>query len=85
MGGRAVPTDVTKISYRLPGQRDVEAKISEDGYWMMEFHTDGGIGAADDVSDWDPVVITVTRPTGTQTFTLPFDVDTMCHQVTHGC
>lgn len=80
-----VPTDVTKINYRLTGQRGVEAEISEGGYWMVKYHQDGRIGEPEDVSDWDPLVVTVTRPNGTQTFTLPYDVDTMCHQVSHGC
>ncbi len=80
-----VPTDVTKINFRLPGRRDVEAQITKDGYWMVKFNTDGRIGDREDVSASEPLVVTVTRPSGPRTFTLPFDIHTMCHQVSHGC
>ena len=81
-----LPADVTKLSYRLPGKRDVAATIGPDGYWMMKFHQDGSsLDSAEDVRDWDPVVVTVSRPSGDQRFTLKFSEKTMCHQVSHGC
>jgi hypothetical protein len=49
------------------------------------FHTDSGDLAEGGVQDWPPVVVSVTRPSGTQRFTIPFTEQTMCRQVTHGC
>jgi hypothetical protein len=82
-----VPADVAAISYRLPGRVDVAATIDDRGYWMVKHHTEAGedIGTADDVRDWPPVVVTVTRPSGTQRYTIPFTEKTMCRQVSHGC
>ena len=79
-----VPSDVSAITYRLPGNRDVAARIENDGYWMMMFHTDGDL-AEGGVQDWPPVVVTITRPSGTQRITIPFTEKTSCRQVTHGC
>ena len=80
-----VPADVTAISYRLPGNHEVAATISASGYWMVKDHrSDPGYGE-EKVDDWPPVVVTVTRPSGTSTFTLKFSEETMCNQVSHGC
>ncbi|MET1004383.1 MAG: hypothetical protein ABWX96_02475 [Propionibacteriaceae bacterium] len=80
-----VPQDVTKISYRLPGDRDVAATIDRDGYWMVKYHVDGADIAEGNVSTWDPVVVTVTRPGETLTYRIPFTEKTMCNQISHGC
>jgi hypothetical protein len=80
-----VPSDVSAITYRLPGKRDVAARINDDGYWMLMFHTDSADLVEGNVADWPPVVVTITRPSGTRRLTIPFTVETMCRQVTHGC
>lgn len=81
-----VPDDVSAISYRLPGNRNVAASI-DDGYWMLKHHSGSGrgIGTEEDVTDWPPVVVTVTRASGTQRYTIDFTEETMCRQVSHGC
>jgi hypothetical protein len=82
-----VPADVSSITYRLPGNRDVRATIDDDGYWMLKHHSaDGeGIGTEENVADWPPVVVTVARASGTQRYTIGFSQETMCRQVSHGC
>lgn len=82
-----VPTDVSRITYRLPGGRQVPATIDDDGYWMVKHHSAPGedIGSEDNSQDWPPVVITVTRPSGTQRYTIGFTEETRCRQVSHGC
>ena len=80
-----VPSDVTGISYALPGGRDVAAEMDKDGYWMVKFHLDGADLASGNVSGWDPVVVTVDRPGGPKTYRLPFSETSMCNQVSHGC
>jgi hypothetical protein len=82
-----VPTDVSAITYRLPGDREVAATISERGYWMLKHHSGSGesIGSEESSRDWPPVLVTVTRPSGTQRYTIPFTEETMCRQVSHGC
>ena len=77
-----VPSDVSAIAYRLPGKRDIAAKIEDDGYWMVMFHTDSEL-ADGRVQDWPPVVVTITRPSGTQRITIPFTERDLCRQVTH--
>jgi hypothetical protein len=81
-----VPTDVSAISYRLPGGRDVTATLDENGYWMLMYNS-GTTPIADgaNVADWDPVEVTVTRPGGTKKFSINFTEETMCRQVSHGC
>jgi hypothetical protein len=80
-----VPTDVSAISYRLPGGRDVPATINRNGYWMLMYHSTTTQIAEGNVADWEPVVVTVTRPGGTKTFSISFTEETMCRQVSHGC
>jgi hypothetical protein len=80
-----VPSDVSAISYRLPGGRDVPATINKNGYWMLMFHSTTTLIAEGNVADWAPVVVTVTRPSGTETFSISFTEETMCRQVSHGC
>jgi hypothetical protein len=81
-----VPTDVSAISYRLPGGRDVAATINRNGYWMLMYHSDtADIGPESNATDWEPVVVTVTRVRGTETFSISFTEETMCRQVSHGC
>lgn len=81
-----VPTDVSAISYRLPGGRDVAATIDRNGYWMLMYHSDtANIGPESNVADWEPVVVTVTRPRGTEKFSISFTEETSCRQVSHGC
>lgn len=80
-----VPTDVSAITYRLPGNRDVAATIDDDGYWMLMYHTDGADIAEGNVATWEPVVVSVSRPAATEKFTIRFNVDSMCKQVSHGC
>jgi hypothetical protein len=81
-----VPTDVSAISYRLPGGRDVAATIDNNGYWMLMYNS-GTTPIADgsNVADWEPVEVTVTRPGGTKKFSISFTEETMCRQVSHGC
>ncbi len=74
------------ISYRLPAGEEVAATLSSDGYWMIKHHTTGGKQLAEGNSlDWDPVVVTVTRPSGRERFTIAFTENSMCNQVSHGC
>lgn len=80
-----VPRDVTGISYRLPGKRDVAAEIGADGYWMVMYADEQAYLDEGDVADWDPVVVTVVGGTGTRRHSIPFSVDIMCRQVSHGC
>jgi hypothetical protein len=80
-----VPTDVSAITYRLPGNREVAATIDDDGYWMLMYHTDGVDIAEGNVATWEPVVVSVIRPAGTEKFTIKFNIDSMCKQVSHGC
>jgi hypothetical protein len=82
-----VPTDVSAIGYRLPGDQDVAATIDDQGYWMLKYHTaaEKDIGSQDRSSDWPPVQVTVTRPSGTTRYSIEFSEETMCRQVSHGC
>ena len=82
-----VPNDVTAITYRLPGGEDIAASIDPRGYWMLKHHTapGTGIGSQERSSDWPPVQVTVTRPTGATRYSIPFTEETMCRQVSHGC
>jgi hypothetical protein len=81
-----VPKDVTAISYRLPNGEDVAATLNPDGYWMIKHHTSGGKQLAEGNSlDWDPVVVTVTHPSGRERYTIEFKSNNMCNQVSHGC
>jgi hypothetical protein len=79
-----VPADVSAISYRLPGGRNVPATIDHNGYWMLMYHSATDI-ATGNVTRWEPVEVTVTRPQGTEQFSIPFTEKTMCRQVSHGC
>jgi hypothetical protein len=36
-----VPTDVTKITYGLPGGQIVDAQLNKEGYWMLEYLRSG--------------------------------------------
>lgn len=38
----------------------------------------------DTIEDWEPVIVTVTRTSGQERFTIPFTEETMCNQVSHG-
>ncbi len=80
-----VPTDVSAISYRLPGGRSVAATIGHNGYWMLMYHSATTDIAPGNVTRWEPVEVTVTRPGGTETFSISFSEKTMCRQVSHGC
>ena len=80
-----VPRDVTGISYRLPGGRDVAATINGAGYWMLKDHKAAPGITGGDVNDLPPVEVTISRASGKQTFTLKFSEQTMCNQVSHGC
>jgi hypothetical protein len=81
-----VPGDVTSIEYVLPGEKSVPAQISADGYWMAMYHVDGKDLAQGTVSTWDPVRVTIKRSSGAPiTYQIPFEENTMCNQVSHGC
>jgi len=82
-----VPEDVSAITYVLPGGVSVAAEISDTGSWMAMYHVDGkDLGVEADVSDWDPVEVTITRRSGpTIHYEIPFDDETMCNQISHGC
>ena len=82
-----VPKDVTAISYRLPNGVVVPAKLDRDGYWMIKYHTATGepLDDEENVKDWESVIVTVTRASGTERFRIPFTTKTMCNQVSHGC
>ena len=82
-----VPKDVTAISYRLPKGTEVAAKLDRDGYWMIKYHTAAGehLDDEENVKNWEPVIVTVTRASGTERFRIPFTTKTMCNQVSHGC
>ena len=80
-----VPSDVTKITYRLPGGQVVEAKLNNDGYWMLMFHKSNLGIVPGTVEDWPPIVVTVSRPSGDRRFTITLSEKTICNQVSHGC
>jgi hypothetical protein len=80
-----VPNNVSAITYRLPGGRDVPATINRNGYWMLMYHSTTTLIAEGNVADWEPVLVTVTRPSGREKFSISFTEETMCRQVSHGC
>ncbi len=81
-----VPTDVTAITYELPGNVTVPASLGKDGSWMAMYHVDQADLATGDVSTWDPVRVTITRRAGDPVvYKIPFGQQTMCNQVSHGC
>jgi hypothetical protein len=80
-----VPTDVTKITYGLPGGQVVDAKLNKEGYWMFMFHSSGSTVAPGKVEDWPPMTVTVSRPSGDRQFTIRLSKKTMCNQMTHRC
>lgn len=70
--------EVTKIIYQLPNGTTTSAKINSAGYWMVKARTDTEFGTK-------PVTVTVTRRGQTTTYTIPWNADTQCNQVSHGC
>lgn len=82
-----VPADVTAITYVLPGGVEVPAALGEDGHWMAMYAVNGRDLDVGDVADWKPVQVLIVR-TGDETpirYEIPFDDETMCNQVSHGC
>lgn len=82
-----VPAGVTGISYRLPGDQEVTAELTDGGYWMVKAtrRDDRGIDRSTPARTWDPVVVSVSQPSGDRSFSLRFTEETMCNQVSHGC
>lgn len=77
-GGEA-PEGVTAISYTFPDGETRKAVV-RDGYWAVHYFSKQNIPTG----PGDRVVITVEGSDG-RTFELPFTIDTMCNQVSHGC
>lgn len=77
-GGEA-PDGVTAIRYTFPDGHTEEAVV-QDGFWAIQYYSDKAIPAA----KTDRIEVTV-EGAGGQTFELPFTIDTMCNQVSHGC
>jgi hypothetical protein len=76
---------VTRIRYTFPGGH-VEDATMADGMWLVDYRPTSGPLADPQVNETtlDPIRVTVTRPTSTQTFTLPWGEGT-CAQTNHGC
>jgi hypothetical protein len=78
VGGEA-PDGVTGVSYTFPDGHTEDAVV-QDGFWALQYFSDQPIPSGPS----DRVEVTVDGPEG-QAFELPFTVDTMCNQVSHGC
>lgn len=77
-GGEA-PEGVTGISYTFPDGQTRKAAV-RDGHWAVHYVSKQEIPSGPD----DRVVVTV-EGENDQTFELPFNIDTQCNQVSHGC
>jgi len=77
-GGEA-PEGVTAISYTFPNGATRKAVV-RDGHWAVHYISKRAIPSGPD----DRVVITV-EGENDQTFELPFNINTQCNQVSHGC
>ena len=75
----------TAITYQLPDGTTAAATISPAGYWMVKAQTATAFDTEDDVSDWKPVTVVVTRNGRTTTYVIPWTEETGCRQVSHGC
>lgn len=53
--------DTTLISYGLPDGSTVNATVSKAGYRMVKTHRPGAFDTEENVDDWLPVTVKVTR------------------------
>jgi len=75
----------TTITYTLPDGTTAAAKISPDGYWMVKAQTPTSFAREDNLSSWEPVRVAVTRNGRTTSYAVPWTLESMCHQISHGC
>jgi hypothetical protein len=77
--GGELPAGVTGISYTFPDGH-TEKAVTQDGFWALQYYSDGPIpsGRADRVE-------VKLDGTAAQTIELPFNINTACNQISHGC
>jgi hypothetical protein len=77
--GGELPAGVSGVRYTFPDGHSEQAVV-RDGFWAMQYFSEADflIGGAHRVE------VTLDGADA-QTFELPFNVHTMCHQISHGC
>jgi hypothetical protein len=77
--GGELPAGVTGVTYTFPDGHTEDAVI-QDGFWAMQYFSDRWLPTGP--SHRVEVTLDGTEP---RTFELPFNVNTMCNQISHGC
>jgi hypothetical protein len=77
--GGQLPPDATGVTYTFPDGHTEEAVV-RDGFWAMQYFAERTIPSGPK----DHVEVAVDGA-DSLTFELPFTINTMCNQISHGC
>jgi hypothetical protein len=77
--GGELPVGVSDVTYTFPDGH-TEKAVVQDGFWAMQYFSDRWLPTGPN----DRVEVALDG-SNAQTLELPFTVDTMCNQISHGC